>query len=27
VDMRWDPYRSDPRFVSLLARCGFDAGR
>jgi TolB-like protein/DNA-binding winged helix-turn-helix (wHTH) protein len=27
VDMRWDPYRSDPRFVSLLTRCGFDAGR
>ena len=23
VDMKWDPYRTDPRFVSLLARCGF----
>jgi len=25
VDMKWDPYRTDPRFVSLLARCGFRA--
>ena len=23
VDMKWDPYRADPRFVDLLARCGF----
>ena len=23
VDMKWDPYRMDPRFVGLLARCGF----
>jgi hypothetical protein len=23
VDARWDPYRTDPRFVALLARCGF----
>jgi hypothetical protein len=23
VDMKWDPYRSDRRFVALLARCGF----
>ena len=23
VDMKWDPYRTDPRFVSLIARCGF----
>ena len=23
VDMKWDPYRRDPRFVDLLARCGF----
>jgi tetratricopeptide (TPR) repeat protein len=23
VDMKWDPYRSDPRFVELLSRCGF----
>jgi TolB-like protein/DNA-binding winged helix-turn-helix (wHTH) protein/Tfp pilus assembly protein PilF len=23
VDSRWDPYRSDPRFGALVARCGF----
>ena len=23
VDAKWDPYREDPRFKSLLARCGF----
>jgi hypothetical protein len=23
VDAKWDPYRTDPRFTSLLARCGF----
>ena len=23
VDAGWDPYRTDPRFVDLLARCGF----
>jgi TolB-like protein/DNA-binding winged helix-turn-helix (wHTH) protein/Flp pilus assembly protein TadD len=23
VDAKWDPYRTDPRFDALLARCGF----
>jgi TolB-like protein/DNA-binding winged helix-turn-helix (wHTH) protein/Flp pilus assembly protein TadD len=23
VDSKWDPYRTDPRFVELLTRCGF----
>jgi TolB-like protein/DNA-binding winged helix-turn-helix (wHTH) protein/Flp pilus assembly protein TadD len=23
VDPKWDPYRSDPRFKTLVARCGF----
>ena len=23
VDSKWDPYRADPRFNALLARCGF----
>ena len=27
VDMKWDPYRTDPRFVDLLARCRFDSSR
>lgn len=25
VDPKWDPYRTDERFVALLARCGFTA--
>jgi TolB-like protein/DNA-binding winged helix-turn-helix (wHTH) protein/Tfp pilus assembly protein PilF len=27
VDMKWDPYRRDARFVDLLARCGFASGQ
>lgn len=27
VDMKWDPYRTDPRFADLVARCGFTADR
>ena len=23
VDVKWDPYRADPRFVTLMARCQF----
>ena len=23
VDVKWDPYRTDSRFVQLLTRCGF----
>jgi hypothetical protein len=26
VDMKWDPYRNDARFTSLLVRCGFASG-
>jgi tetratricopeptide (TPR) repeat protein len=26
VDPKWDPYRADPRFIELLARCGFTRG-
>ncbi len=25
MDVKWDPYRSDPRFVELLRRCGFSS--
>ena len=25
VDAKWDPYRADPRFQALIARCGFTA--
>ena len=25
VDPKWDPYKADPRFQALLARCGFTA--
>ena len=24
VEAKWDPYRADPRFADLLARCAFD---
>lgn len=27
VDMKWDPYRADPRFAELIARCGFTSSR
>ena len=27
VDPKWDPYRTDPRFGALLARCGFTSQR
>ncbi len=27
VDLKWDPYRTDPRFVDLLKRCRFDTPR
>jgi TolB-like protein/DNA-binding winged helix-turn-helix (wHTH) protein/Tfp pilus assembly protein PilF len=27
VDAKWDPYRTDPRFVALLAKCGFPSRR
>jgi hypothetical protein len=26
VDAKWDPFRTDPRFIDLLARCGFRSG-
>lgn len=25
VDVKWDPYRADPRFQALIERCGFSA--
>ena len=27
VDPKWNPYRSDVRFVDLLEKCGFPPGR
>jgi hypothetical protein len=27
VSIHWDPYRTDPRFVDIVARCGFTAPR
>ncbi len=27
VDLKWDPYRTDPRFIALLARCRFETPR
>ncbi|MEP6917743.1 MAG: hypothetical protein ABJC89_18990 [Acidobacteriota bacterium] len=27
VDVKWDPYRTDPRFVALLEKCGFPSRR
>jgi TolB-like protein/DNA-binding winged helix-turn-helix (wHTH) protein/Tfp pilus assembly protein PilF len=27
VDPKWDPYRTDPGFIALLARCGFPSPR
>ena len=27
VDSKWDPYRTDPRFAALVARCGFFSHR
>jgi TolB-like protein/DNA-binding winged helix-turn-helix (wHTH) protein/Flp pilus assembly protein TadD len=27
VDMKWDPYRAEPRFVQLIERCGFTSSR
>jgi DNA-binding winged helix-turn-helix (wHTH) protein/TolB-like protein/Flp pilus assembly protein TadD len=27
VDVRWDPYRADPRFADLVARCAFTSAR
>lgn len=26
VDPKWDPYRTDSRFIELLSRCGFTRG-
>jgi hypothetical protein len=27
VDMKWDPYRAEPRFAALIERCGFTSNR